>query len=56
MSSYVLQVSQMKFKDGRLKLMNELLNGIKVSARFIFIFRAVTKLCQSVCVFCLRWR
>ncbi|KAK2169807.1 hypothetical protein NP493_1174g00004 [Ridgeia piscesae] len=25
-----LQVSQMKFKDGRLKLMNELLNGIKV--------------------------
>ena len=46
MSSYVFQVSQMKFKDGRLKLMNELLNGIKVCACFL-IFRAVTKLCHS---------
>ena len=26
-----LQVAQMKFKDSRIKLMNEVLNGIKVS-------------------------
>ena len=26
-----LQVAQMRFKDGRIKLMNEVLNGIKVS-------------------------
>lgn len=29
-----LQIENMKFKDKRLKIMNEILNGIKVSALF----------------------
>lgn len=31
---YDFQIENMKFKDKRLKIMNEILNGIKVSALF----------------------
>lgn len=36
------QFSQMKFKDDRIKLINEILNGIKVSKRYVDVFTETT--------------
>ena len=33
-----LQISQMKSKDKRVKMMNEILNGMKVSLFYFFVF------------------
>ena len=51
-----LQVAQMKFKDSRIKLMNEVLNGIKVSHQRSTVSRSVIsgvefnpKQCQRQC-------
>lgn len=33
----VLQIKQMKNKDGRLKMMNEILSGIKVQCKFFIL-------------------
>ena len=38
-----LQISQMAFKDSRMKLMNEILNGIKVGDQCCFLIVKVSK-------------
>ena len=37
--SRALQVTQMKHKDNRIKLMNEVLNGIKVFLNYVLSFK-----------------
>lgn len=48
-----LQIKQMKYKDERVKLMNEVLNGIKVTLYIIYKYFHINKYLYGMWIVCL---